>query len=176
MTIRGVGKPLPSQLYLMQLAGLVVFGRGKAVTNAPTARDERSDEQHTGIVGDWTESNNPEQSLVHTFRFLDTGEFHESGPAIITIGDSAPLPLKKDLDGDGVEELLSFNATGSWSMQDNELQLETSSSNIGNSKQASIRRFRIEELAENKLVLVLLKASDATERWSFFRRTKPDAQ
>src|SRR5689334_11089183 len=29
MTIRGVGKPVPSQLYLMQLAGLVVVGRGK---------------------------------------------------------------------------------------------------------------------------------------------------
>jgi hypothetical protein len=29
MTIGGVGKPVPSQLYLMQLAGLVVEGRWK---------------------------------------------------------------------------------------------------------------------------------------------------
>ena len=34
MTIRGVGKPVPSQLYLMQLAGLVVDGFARV--NEPT--------------------------------------------------------------------------------------------------------------------------------------------
>lgn len=37
MTIGGVGKPVPSQLYLMLLAGLVITGRRRAIV--PSAED-----------------------------------------------------------------------------------------------------------------------------------------
>jgi hypothetical protein len=44
MTIRGVGKPVPSQLYLMQLTGLVVEGFAK-VHNPSEAQVTRSKEE-----------------------------------------------------------------------------------------------------------------------------------
>lgn len=44
MTIIGVGKPVPSQLYLMQLAGFVVRGREK-VLNPSESQTRQSREQ-----------------------------------------------------------------------------------------------------------------------------------
>ena len=48
MTIRGVGKPVPSQLYLMQLAGLVVEGFGRV--NEPTLKQVQAS-RRTGHQG-----------------------------------------------------------------------------------------------------------------------------
>jgi hypothetical protein len=49
MTIIGVGKPVPSQLYLMQLAGLVIVGRCRV--KVPTAQQlAKSKEQGHQIL------------------------------------------------------------------------------------------------------------------------------
>ena len=77
MTVRGVGKPVPSQLYLMKLAGLVVDGREKVCS--PSERQvARSREEGYHALRRMT-GKDFGLDVERWYRFLIVGDYGASG-------------------------------------------------------------------------------------------------
>lgn len=129
-------------------------------------------ENEKEILGEWTETNDPQRGPVHTFKFLQNGEFHEAGPMAISLAGGAKQWVTKDLDGDGKPDIVPFQMSGTWELKNGELHTETTSSNVldfKNDRPGNQRRFKIETLTKDKLVLVLIENDKETERYTAFR-------
>lgn len=78
MTIRGVGKPVPSQLYLMQLAGLVVEGWGKVCEPSETQIRESKVEGYQNLRR--MTGKDFGYDVEQWYRFLIVGDFGLTHP------------------------------------------------------------------------------------------------
>jgi hypothetical protein len=87
--------------------------------------------------------------------------------------------VTKDLDGDGKEDIVPFQMSGTWELKNGELHTETTSSNVlgfENKRPGNQRRFRIEALTQDKLVLVLLEDDKEVDRFTAFRASNSEKQ
>lgn len=124
------------------------------------------------LYGNWTETTDERRGPVHTLRILKNGEFHEAGPMVISIAGGTKQWVTKDLDGDRREDIVPFQMSGSWTIKEGHLHTETTSSNVlgfKNERPGNQRKFRIETLTKDKLVLVLIEDGKDVDRWTAFR-------
>jgi WD40 repeat protein len=91
---------------------------------------EVAENPQAAILGDWTETNDPQRGPVHTLRLLESGEFHEAGPMVVAIEGGPKQWVTKDLDGDGKDDIVPYASSGSWEIKNGELHTETTTSNV----------------------------------------------
>ncbi len=130
-------------------------------------------DRETMLLGDWTATNDTDRGPVHTFRFLESGEFQETARMEISLGDSPKVAVTKDLDGDGVEDFVPVRFSGWWKLKGEQLETQVTSSTVHafNEESPGGRRlFDIKELTPHKLSLAMIDDDTLEiERWTFFR-------
>ena len=138
----------------------------------PVAKRIQADRE-TMLLGDWTATNDIDHGPIHTFRFLESGEFHETGRIEIALGDSPKVAATKDLDSDGVDDFVPVRFTGWWKLKGEQLVTQFTSSTVHAFHEESPggrREFEIKELTPHKLSLAMIDDDKLViERWTFFR-------